>query len=132
MVFFFFYLELKEKSGEREKERDWVHQRRGTSPPCSRPHRVNHHHHPCCSANGDNASKPVLQVQTQKAGAENIERCKIVVHNDVQVQGNNKLCYQPPPASTSCTALVPSPFITKKELRRKRSIVANCGINYGG
>uniref|UniRef100_A0A7N2R798 Uncharacterized protein n=1 Tax=Quercus lobata TaxID=97700 RepID=A0A7N2R798_QUELO len=55
------------------------------------------------SANGDNASKPVLQVQTQKAGAENIERCKIVVHNDVQ--GNNKLCYQPLPASTSCTAL---------------------------
>ncbi|KAK7838232.1 hypothetical protein CFP56_020125 [Quercus suber] len=34
------------------------------------------------SANGDNASKPVLQVQTQKAGAENIERCKIVVHNE--------------------------------------------------
>ncbi|KAL4607652.1 hypothetical protein ACB092_09G190600 [Castanea dentata] len=82
------------------------------------------------SANGDNASKQVLQVQTQKAGAENIERCKIVVHNDVQ--GNNQVCYQPPPASTSCTALVPSPFITKKELRRKRSIVANGGNNYCG
>ena len=42
------------------------------------------------SANGDNtSSKPVLQVQTQKADAENIEKCKIVVHNNVQ--GSNKL-----------------------------------------
>ena len=81
------------------------------------------------SANGDNtSSKPVLQVQTQKADAENIEKCKIVVHNNLQ--GNNKLCYQPPPASTSCTALVPSPCIIKKELRRKRFIVADCGNNY--
>ena len=78
------------------------------------------------SANGDNANKPVLQVQTQKAGAENIERCKIVVHNDVE--DNNKLCYQPP-ASTSCTALVPSTCLIKKEFRRKRSIVANCCNN---
>ena len=79
------------------------------------------------SANGDNANKPVLQVQTQKAGAENIERCKIVVHNDVE-DDNNKLCYQPP-ASTSCTALVPSTCLIKKEFRRKRSIVANCCNN---
>ena len=77
------------------------------------------------STNGDNTSNPVLHVQTQKqADAENIEKCKIVVHNDVQ--GSNKLYYQP---STSCTALVPYPCIIKKELRRKRSIVANCGNN---
>ena len=82
------------------------------------------------SASGDNtSSKPVLQVQTQKADAENIKKCKIVVHNNVQ--GNNKLCYQPPPASTSCTALVPSdPCIIEKESRRKRFIVANCGNDY--
>ncbi|KAF3950653.1 hypothetical protein CMV_023619 [Castanea mollissima] len=81
------------------------------------------------STNGDNASKPVLQVQTQKAGAENIERCKIVVHNDVQ--GNNKLCYQPPPASTSCTALVPSTCIIKKEFRRKRKQKSNLQKAHG-
>ena len=77
------------------------------------------------STDGDNTSNPVLHVQTQKqADAGNIEKCKIVVHNDVQ--GSNKLYYQP---STSCTALVPYPCIIKKELRRKRSIVANCGNN---
>ena len=85
------------------------------------------------SANGDNtSSKPVLQVQTQKADAENIEKCKIVVHNDVQ-GSSNKLCYQPPQASTSCTALVPYPCIIKKELRPKGSIVANrCNNNNCG
>ncbi|KAL4607637.1 hypothetical protein ACB092_09G189800 [Castanea dentata] len=78
------------------------------------------------STNGDNTSNAVLHVQTQKADTENIEKCKIAVHNDVQ--GSNKLYHQP---STSCTALVPYPCIIKKELRmrRKRSIVANCCNN---
>ena len=78
------------------------------------------------STNGDSTSNLVLHVQTQKADAETIEKCKIVVQGS-----SNKLCYQPPPASTSCTALVPSdPCIIKKESRRNRFIVANCGNDY--
>uniref|UniRef100_A0A2N9IQ29 Uncharacterized protein n=1 Tax=Fagus sylvatica TaxID=28930 RepID=A0A2N9IQ29_FAGSY len=88
------------------------------------------------STNGDTTSKPVLHVQTHKADTENLEKCKVVIQNNVQGSNNNnnnKVYDQPPPAAfnSSCTALVPSPCIIKSELRRKRSIVAkpwnNCG-----